>query len=61
MEDGIGSALWRMIREMEASSVRLVQWGICRCSCAMFETLGVLCQHALYILKKKKVMELPEQ
>lgn len=31
------------------------------CSYALFETLGILYQHALYILKKKKVLELPEQ
>lgn len=29
-------------------------------NCAMYETLGIPCQHALYMLKKKKVMELPE-
>lgn len=32
-----------------------------RCSCALFETQGILCQHALYIMKKKKVVDLPEQ
>lgn len=31
-----------------------------RCSCALSKTMGVLCQHALYVLKKKKVMELPD-
>lgn len=31
-----------------------------KCNCAMYETLGILCQHALYMLKKKKVMELSE-
>lgn len=31
-----------------------------RCSSVLFDTLGILCQHALYVLKKKKVMELPE-
>lgn len=31
-----------------------------RCSCAMYKLLGILCQHALYMLKKKKVMKLPE-
>lgn len=29
------------------------------CGCVMFQML-ILCQHALYILNKKKVMELPE-
>lgn len=32
-----------------------------RCNSAIFETLGALCQHALYILKKNKVMELSKQ
>lgn len=32
-----------------------------RCSCALFETAGILCQHALYIMRKKKVVVLPEQ
>lgn len=29
-----------------------------RCGCSMFETLGILCKHALCMLKKKKVLEL---
>lgn len=31
-----------------------------RCSCSMFETMGFLCQHSLYILKRKQVLEFPE-
>lgn len=31
-----------------------------KCSCALFETLRIMCQHALYVLKKKKVLELLE-
>uniref|UniRef100_A0A7N0VE28 SWIM-type domain-containing protein n=1 Tax=Kalanchoe fedtschenkoi TaxID=63787 RepID=A0A7N0VE28_KALFE len=33
---------------------------IVRCSCAKFETDGILCKHALYILKKKKIKNLPK-
>lgn len=29
-----------------------------RCSCTLYEMLGILLQHALHVLKKKKVMEL---
>lgn len=32
-----------------------------RCGCSMFETLGILCKHALCMLKKKKVLELSQQ
>ncbi|GJT39547.1 FAR1-related sequence 5-like protein [Tanacetum coccineum] len=30
------------------------------CSCAMFETYGVLCKHILYVMKKKHVETLPD-
>ncbi|KAK2990353.1 hypothetical protein RJ640_000799 [Escallonia rubra] len=30
------------------------------CSCAKFETAGILCKHIIYILKKKKITDLPE-
>ncbi|XP_061366892.1 protein FAR1-RELATED SEQUENCE 5-like [Gastrolobium bilobum] len=32
-----------------------------QCSCAKFETMGILCKHILYIMKKKQVMTLPEK
>ncbi|XP_061373449.1 protein FAR1-RELATED SEQUENCE 5-like [Gastrolobium bilobum] len=31
------------------------------CSCAKFETMGILCRHTLYIMKKKQIMTLPEK
>ncbi|XP_061355857.1 protein FAR1-RELATED SEQUENCE 5-like [Gastrolobium bilobum] len=31
------------------------------CSCAKFETMGILCKHILYIMKKKQIMTLPEK
>ncbi|GJY92410.1 FAR1-related sequence 5-like protein [Tanacetum coccineum] len=31
------------------------------CSCAMFETYGILCKHILYVMKKKHVETLPDQ
>nr|XP_043615944.1 protein FAR1-RELATED SEQUENCE 5-like [Erigeron canadensis] len=31
-----------------------------RCSCAMFETHGILCKHILYVMKKKNVETLPD-
>uniref|UniRef100_A0A7N0VLE0 SWIM-type domain-containing protein n=2 Tax=Kalanchoe fedtschenkoi TaxID=63787 RepID=A0A7N0VLE0_KALFE len=31
-----------------------------RCSCAKFETDGILCKHALYILRKKKLKNFPK-
>ncbi|KAK2993488.1 hypothetical protein RJ640_015172 [Escallonia rubra] len=30
------------------------------CSCAKFETEGMLCKHILYIMKKKKLIDLPK-
>ncbi|XP_061343800.1 protein FAR1-RELATED SEQUENCE 5-like [Gastrolobium bilobum] len=32
-----------------------------RCSCAKFETMGILCRHILYIMKKKQMMTFPEK
>ncbi|XP_061341451.1 protein FAR1-RELATED SEQUENCE 5-like [Gastrolobium bilobum] len=32
-----------------------------QCSCAKFETMGILCKHILYIMKKKQIMTLPEK
>nr|XP_043616310.1 protein FAR1-RELATED SEQUENCE 5-like [Erigeron canadensis] len=31
-----------------------------RCSCALFETHGILCKHILYVMKKKNVETLPD-
>ncbi|XP_061359028.1 protein FAR1-RELATED SEQUENCE 7-like [Gastrolobium bilobum] len=31
------------------------------CSCGKFETMGILCKHILYIMKKKQIMNLPEK
>lgn len=31
------------------------------CSCAKFETYGMLCKHILYVMKKKHVETLPDQ
>ena len=42
--------------------VRVVQFNsnnVVTCSCKMFETLGLLCRHALRILIVKNVIELP--
>ena len=45
--------------------VRVVQFNssnnVVTCSCKMFETLGLLCRHALWILIVKNVTELPVQ
>ena len=30
------------------------------CSCAMFETQGILCKHILYVMKKKQIMDLSD-
>ncbi|XP_021759459.1 protein FAR1-RELATED SEQUENCE 5-like [Chenopodium quinoa] len=32
----------------------------CTCTCKMFESLGVLCRHILFIIKGKSVSEIPE-
>lgn len=50
--------------EEDRQKWKVVQYSLCdgvnvRCSCTTFETIGILCKHALYMLKKKKVMELP--
>ena len=34
---------------------------VVKCSCKMFETLGLLCRHALWLLNVKNVIELPIQ
>ncbi|XP_061359485.1 protein FAR1-RELATED SEQUENCE 5-like [Gastrolobium bilobum] len=31
------------------------------CSCAKFETIGILCKHILYIMKKKQIKIIPEK
>ncbi|KAK2971069.1 hypothetical protein RJ640_022624 [Escallonia rubra] len=34
--------------------------GKATCTCGKFETYGILCKHILYILRKKKLLTLPE-
>lgn len=41
---------------MEGGLGHLIQWGTCQ---VMFETLGVLCQHMLYILRRRKCWSFP--
>ena len=31
-----------------------------KCSCAKFETYGILCKHSMYVLKKRNVETLPD-
>ncbi|KAK2965675.1 hypothetical protein RJ640_001095, partial [Escallonia rubra] len=45
---------WRLVNYDNREGVRAT------CSCAKFETEGILCKHILYIMRKKKVMALPE-
>ncbi|KAK2995203.1 hypothetical protein RJ640_000508 [Escallonia rubra] len=45
---------WRIVHYYSSESVKAT------CSCAKFETAGILCKHILYILKKKKIIDLPE-
>ncbi|KAK2969093.1 hypothetical protein RJ640_013780, partial [Escallonia rubra] len=45
---------WRTSHYYSSESVKAT------CSCAKFETAGILCKHIIYILKKKKIIDLPE-
>ncbi|KAK2990920.1 hypothetical protein RJ640_028697 [Escallonia rubra] len=45
---------WRTVYYCSSEDVRA------SCSCAKFETAGILCKHVLYIFKKKKIIDLPE-
>ncbi|KAK2986172.1 hypothetical protein RJ640_006207, partial [Escallonia rubra] len=45
---------WRTVYYYSSEDVRA------SCSCAKFETAGILCKHILYIFKKKKIIDLPE-
>lgn len=45
---------WKVVHFAAYNAVQV------RCSCSMFETMGFLCQHSLYILKRKQVLEFPE-
>ncbi|XP_048497893.2 protein FAR1-RELATED SEQUENCE 1-like [Beta vulgaris subsp. vulgaris] len=33
----------------------------CFCSCKMFESMGILCRHVLFVIKGKFLTEIPEQ
>ncbi|KAK2975912.1 hypothetical protein RJ640_000396 [Escallonia rubra] len=45
---------WRTVYYYSSEDVRA------SCSCAQFETAGILCKHILYIFQKKKIIDLPE-
>ncbi|KAK2976094.1 hypothetical protein RJ640_009526 [Escallonia rubra] len=45
---------WRTVHYYSSENVNAT------CSCAKFETAGILCKHIIYILKKKKITDLPE-
>nr|GEX24426.1 hypothetical protein [Tanacetum cinerariifolium] len=46
--------LWRVVTFRLSNKVDIT------CSCAKFETHGMLCKHALYVLKKRHVETLPD-
>ncbi|KAK2975138.1 hypothetical protein RJ640_010818 [Escallonia rubra] len=45
---------WRTVYYDSSKDVKV------SCACAKFETAGTLCKHILYVLKKKKMTNLPE-
>ncbi|KAK2976731.1 hypothetical protein RJ640_018204 [Escallonia rubra] len=45
---------WQTVHYYSSKSVKVT------CSCAKLETAGILCKHIIYILKKKKITDLPE-
>ncbi|KAK2972450.1 hypothetical protein RJ640_003876, partial [Escallonia rubra] len=45
---------WRTVYYDSSKDVKV------SCACAKFETAGILCKHILYVLKKKKMTNLPE-
>ncbi|XP_021980604.1 protein FAR1-RELATED SEQUENCE 5-like [Helianthus annuus] len=51
---GIDKIYWRNV------TFRLSQKIDVTCSCAKFETYGILCKHILYVLKKRHVETLPD-
>ena len=46
---------WRIVEFRFLNEVEVT------CSCAKFETYGILCKHALYVMKKKHVKILPDR
>nr|KAJ0198302.1 hypothetical protein LSAT_V11C700351870 [Lactuca sativa] len=50
----IDKAHWRFV------SYRFTNQVDVRCSCAKFETYGILCKHSLYMIKKRNVQTLPD-
>lgn len=48
-----GKRKWKVVQYLSYNEIYL------KCGCVMFETLGILCKHALFTLKKKKVMNFP--
>ncbi|XP_021979354.1 protein FAR1-RELATED SEQUENCE 12-like [Helianthus annuus] len=51
---GIDKIYWRNV------TFRLSQKIDVTCSCAKFETYGILCKHILYVLKKRHIETLPD-
>lgn len=56
----IGSGVWKKTIGSEIVHYTTYNEVFDRCGCALFEKLGILCQHEFYVLKKKKARELPE-
>ncbi|CAI9286766.1 unnamed protein product [Lactuca saligna] len=50
----IDKAHWRFVSYRFTNQVNV------RCSCAKFETYGILCKHSLYVIKKRNVQTLPD-
>ncbi|KAD7478441.1 hypothetical protein E3N88_01577 [Mikania micrantha] len=50
----IGKIYWRTVNFRLLDTIDVI------CSCAKFETYGILCKHILYVLKKRHVETLPD-
>ncbi|XP_061360344.1 protein FAR1-RELATED SEQUENCE 5-like [Gastrolobium bilobum] len=51
----VNKELWAIV------DYNFIESSTTHCSCAKFETMGILCKHILYIFKKKQMMTLPEK
>nr|KAJ0189448.1 hypothetical protein LSAT_V11C800444230 [Lactuca sativa] len=49
----IDKTYWRIVSFRSVSQMNIT------CSCAMYETSGILCKHCLYVMKKRHVETLP--
>ncbi|CAI9276558.1 unnamed protein product [Lactuca saligna] len=50
----VDKAHWRFVSYHFINQVDVI------CSCAKFETYGILCKHSLYVMKKRNVQTLPD-